>query len=215
MTPFEVALKDAKTAQSALIDFDAHTRLLLVDREIVRYLLRKREGVPERYQWPITTAISKPGLKPISRLWAGLKPNALPVPILRGFVRDGAAYIVGHAFPKSGRGWRVVSILEGYATVSQMSTLDKLREAVDLCTEMKEAAHTESHANAAEALRGAAVSDPREGALHLCAHAVEAKLALHSPNGGAVVTVMAKLLSRLCEKALKQHPQGDILRRTI
>lgn len=212
---FENTLKSNETTRAALIDLDAHTRLLLTDKDILRYLRRKKEDVHERYQWPIVTAISKPGTKPISRLWLGLKSNALPTPILRGYVRDVASYVVGHAFPKSGRGWRVVSILEGCAKVSRISTLDKLREAEELCGEMMESAHTRAHAAVAESLRGAVMADPREGAIHMCAHAIEGRSALHAPNQGAVLVVLSKILSRLCEKALKQHPQGDVLRRTI
>lgn len=215
MTPFELVLKDKETSRAAMVDMDAHTKLLVYDFDILRYLRRKKEDIPEKYQWPIITALTKPGTKPVSRLWLGFKRNALPLPVLRGFVREGADFVVGRTFPKSDHGWRICSILEMCARVNCVFTLDKLKEARELAEALKRAAHTESHACAAEALRMAASDDVRKAAILLCAKAVEARVALQSPNEGAVVSAMAKILSRLCEKALKQHPQGDVLRRTI
>lgn len=215
MTPFELVLNDNKTQRAALVDLDGATRLLIFDEEMTRILRRKKKDIPLQYQWPIVTALSKPGTKPITKLWLGLKPNALPEPILRGFVRDGASYIVGHAWPQSDRAWRVVSVLEQCARVHQLSTLAKLEEARELCAALEASAHTDSHKAAAQALFASVMDDAREAALLMCAKAIEAKTALHAPNEGAIVLVLSKKLTSLCERALRQHPQQNILRRTI
>jgi hypothetical protein len=215
VTKFSSTLGNKAASQAALVDLDKCTHLFACHNALVSNLLRKTMGIEEQYQWPIVTALASPVLKPITRLWAGLKRGALPEPIILAFLRDGASYVVERAFNKSDRAWRVVTVLEQRARVNRLSTIAKLREAEEVGHGLYTSCHTVSQQKAVEALCSALAEDPLEGARQMCSKAVRARAALRAPDEGSIVIALSKKLSRLCDKALQQHPQADILRKKI
>jgi len=216
VTHFEMTLADTKTARAALVDVDFNTHLLLYDGKITSVLQRKKMAVPLEYQWPIITALSKTSLAPITRLWAGLKSEALPNVILRSFQREGARYIVRNAFSASEKAWRVVSILDMFSCgPRQLSTFAKLEEARDLCLGLKAGCQSENEMHAVAALQGATLDETEVGVRLMCGKSIDARAALHVPNEGAVLVDLSTRLRRLYERALEQHPQAQTLKAKI
>lgn len=204
------------TRKAALQELDMKTTLLLqqdlIKQPIPEILRRTRKPLPTALQWHIVATVSHAPLSPVTTLWLTLKPNAVPDIVLRGYARDVAIYVTERVFPTSSVAWRIIKCLDFNAGTVQLSALAALGDAREAARGTQASAGNENIRLAANALERAASEDPLEAAIGVSEVAVEAYRALQAPDEGFVVAALATKMSRLCTKALEQHPQKDILK---
>jgi len=207
------------TYQVALRELDMKTKLLLHQDAnglpFAKMLLRTQKPLPTELQWYTVATISHIPLSPVTLLWLALKPNAVPFLVLRSYARDIAIYITERAFPVSATAWRIVRCLDFNAGVVQLRALEELDAARGWARSMQAGASNENIRLAAVALEEAANDDALKAAIGVSEAAVLATRALRVPDDGSVVTALARKMSRLCTKALEQHPQKDVLKAQI
>lgn len=219
-TPFDAYLGFKATADAALVDLDKVTDLLNHDefadgKRIPDILRRKRKPVPDKLQWPIVTALRSSNLRPMTTLWLALKPNALPEPILRGWVRDTGEYLAERALTQSMKAWEIVDVLKQLSKSARLAVLDKLPHARDIAKQIYAGAQNEHQRSVALALFSLLNENFRDGMINAVGFAVDGRKALRVRDDGAVVVALATRLRKLCEKALDKHPQKDLLKQQI
>lgn len=219
-TPFETYLGFKATADAALVDLDRATDLLNHDEfvngmRLPDVLRRKRKPLPDKLQWPIVTTLRSSNLRPMTTLWLALKPNAIPEPVLRAWVRDTAEYLAERALTQSVTAWEIVDILKQLSKAVRLAVLDKLPHARDLAKQIYAVAQNEHQRSVALALFSLLNENFRDGMINAVGFAVDGRKALRVRDDGAVVTAIATRLRKLCEKALEKHPQKDLLKQQI
>jgi len=219
-TPMGTYLCFKSTTDAALLDIDKSTDLLSHDEyadgaRVPDVLRRKKKPLPDKLQWPIVATLQTSRLQPITVLWLALRINALPVPILRAWVKEVAEYLVERALTESGRAWDMVDILKQLSETVDLATLAQLARGREIAKLLYVGSRNERQRCIVLALFSLMDEDIRMALINAIGFAVDGCAALRVRDEGTVITALSTRLRRLCAKALEKHPQKELLKREI
>lgn len=206
------------TEEAALDELDLRTGLLDYvlpgyNVDVMEVLRRVQKPIPTDFQWPIVASLRHAKMQPMVVFWLALKPNALPEPIMRGWVYETFAYVVKRSHKQSARTWRIVSVLEELATAVTLRTIDRLSVGRQTARELYNEAHDANTQLLAAAMYYACQKDPVQAMSQSVVFLLDAYPALDCLQDFEVAETLARIVQRLCTQALQKHPQKDLLKK--